>query len=180
LKRLAIAALIAVLALAWLLSGTATARTARIGPRLPQTSAYALKAGDSYTLIQERPPMWAPFKGTITRFRVQGLKGTVRLQVLHRLTDTMYKVRSQSALKRATVGNHAVASFHTKVAVNKGGTWGDYVCIQVKPNSQFRVATTRGRYGLFYETGLVVGEKGFLSPYTHSTGRMLFNATVGR
>src|SRR5947208_15282339 len=97
-KQLATTAVMATFLLLALLPGVASAEL--LGPRLPLSYDDSTGCTGS-TSCQTALTRYvkAPYAGKITRFRVQGLKGTVRLQVVE--GNTQYGALRESDARSA-------------------------------------------------------------------------------
>jgi hypothetical protein len=175
-KRLAVAAALGGFALLGLLPGAAAAKL--LGPKLPLSydDSTGCPGNRSCQTVLTRY-VKAPFGGKITRFRVQGLKGTVRLQVID--GNTQYKAARESSARKANLGHHQVKAFKANLQVAKwdriGLRFSRHTTLGVHQNSAGETFET-----VFFRPPLVVGGPWRYQPSATSPLRLMFNATIRR
>jgi hypothetical protein len=175
-KRLAVAAALGGFALLGLLPGAASAKL--LGPKLPLSyddSTGCPGTRSCKTALTRY--VKAPYDGRIKRFRVQGLKGTVRLQVIE--GNTQYRALRESSSRTAHLGRHQVQAFKVHLEVAKwdriGLRFSRHTTLGVHQNSASETFET-----VFFRPPLVVGGPWRYQPSATGQSRLLFNATIKR
>jgi hypothetical protein len=174
-KRLAVA-VVGTFAVLGPLSGPASAE--RLGPKLPLSydESTGCPGNRSCQTVLTRY-VKAPFGGKITRFRVQGLKGTVRLQVID--GNTQYRALRESSARKANLGHHQVKAFKANLQVAKwdriGLRFSRHTTLGVHQNSAGETFET-----VFFRPPLVVGGPWRYQRSATAQSRLLFNATIKR
>jgi hypothetical protein len=179
-KRLAIAAVVGVFALA-LLPVSASARL--IGPALPISHDYhwaTFDHGPGITSVASN--MKAPFGGKITRVRLEAIEGNVKVQVIRR-RNGRYTVIRESGWRGVNSVLHEVITLKTKLRVRKGNLVGLRLGTQDGATEFGSHATgSNGPFTEQFDPALVFGQPPRLPSlppaFIYRWYQLLFNATI--